>query len=172
VRVFTIGHSTRTAVQFLELLHAHGIDGIADVRRFPASRRHPQYSRDALSDLLVASGRRYLHIAELGGRRHGGKASRNTAWQNASFRAYADYMASEPFKNGIDTLLAFARVAPTAIMCAEAQWWRCHRQLISDALVARGIDVHHIMSPAAAPAHQLTPFARVEGEQVWYPALF
>jgi len=169
--VFTIGHSTRTATQFLKLLQRHGIAGIADVRRFPSSRRHPHYSREPLADLLTRSGVRYTHIAELGGRRQPTKESRNGAWQNASFRAYADYMATDAFRTGVETLLAFAAAGPSAIMCAEAQWWRCHRQLIADALVVRGVDVRHIMSAGQAPVHQLTPFARAEGEGVTYPGL-
>jgi uncharacterized protein (DUF488 family) len=169
--VFTIGHSTRTAADFLHLLNAHRIEGVADVRRFPGSRRHPHYSRDALAGLLEASGLRYTHIEDLGGRRQPLNESRNSAWQNSSFRAYADYMATDAFRAGIEALLAFAAAGPSAIMCAEAQWWRCHRQLIADALVARGIEVRHIMSPTTAPVHRLTAFARVEGDQVTYPGL-
>jgi uncharacterized protein (DUF488 family) len=169
--VFTIGHSIRAAADFVRLLNAHGIAGVADVRRFPASRRHPHYSRDTLAGLLAASGLRYTHIPELGGRRQPLKDSRNSAWQNSSFRAYADYMATDTFRAGVEALLAFAAAARSAIMCAEAQWWRCHRQLIADALVARGIEVRHIMSPTAAPVHRLTAFASVEGDQVTYPGL-
>lgn len=169
--VFTVGHSTRAAAEFLQLLNAHRVDGVCDVRRFPGSRRHPQYSRDALAGLLGASGLRYTHIEELGGRRQALKESRNSAWQNSSFRAYADYMATDAFRAGVEALLAFAAASRSAIMCAEAQWWRCHRQLIADALVARGIEVRHIMSPTAAPVHRLTAFASVEGDQVTYPGL-
>ena len=169
--IFTVGHSTRTATEFLRLLNAHGIEGIADVRRFPASRRHPHYSRDALAGLLAASGLRYTHIAELGGRRQPLKESRNSAWQNSSFRAYADYMATPEFSRALAALRQYAEGAPTAVMCAEAQWWRCHRQLIADALIARGMDVRHIVSAANAAVHALTPFASVEGDQVSYPGL-
>ena len=141
------------------------------MRRFPASRRHPHYSRDALAGLLAASGLRYTHIAELGGRRQPLKESRNSAWQNSSFRAYADYMATDAFRAGLEALLTFAAAGPSAIMCAEAQWWRCHRQLIADALIARGMEVRHIVSAANAAVHALTPFASVEGDQVSYPGL-
>lgn len=141
--LFTVGHSTRAAAEFIQLLIAHRVDGVADVRRFPGSRRHPHYSRDALAGFLAAAGLRYTHIAELGGRRQRLKESRNSAWQNSSFRAYADYMAADGFCAGIEGLLAFDAAGPTAIMCAEAQWWRCHRQLIADALVVRGIEVRH-----------------------------
>jgi uncharacterized protein (DUF488 family) len=169
--IFTIGHSVRPAAEFVELLQAHDVDGIADVRRFPASRRHPHFSREALAQLLASSGRRYAHFPELGGRRQPSKESRNTAWQNASFRAYADYMETDTFRAGLHALLAFAAAGRAAVMCAEAPWWRCHRQLIADALVARGIEVRHIMSSGTAPVHRLTPFARVDGEHVIYPGL-
>jgi uncharacterized protein (DUF488 family) len=171
MRVYTVGHSTRTAAEFLALLRGHGVGGIADVRRFPASRRHPHFSRDALAAALAASGLRYTHIPELGGRRQPTKHSVNSGWQSPSFRAYADYMATDAFNSGVETLLAMASAVPTAVMCAEAQWWRCHRQLIADALTARGAEVRHIMSPTAAPIHELTPFARVDGHNVTYPGL-
>ena len=169
--LLTIGHSTWPASHFVELLKTHGVNGVADVRRFPGSRRHPQYSSGALAKLLVASEIAYLHLAELGGRRQPGAHSSNTAWQNPSFRAYADYMATDAFRSGIEALLTFAKTRHVAIMCAEAQWWRCHRQLVADALVARGIEVRHIMSKTSAPVHQLTPFARVHGLQVSYPGV-
>jgi uncharacterized protein (DUF488 family) len=171
VLIFTVGHSIRAAAEFLQLLNTHAVDGVADVRRFPASRRHPQYSRDALAPFLATAGLRYTHIPELGGRRHPLQGSRNTAWQNSSFRGYADYMTTDGFRAGIEALLAFAAAGPTAIMCAEAQWWRCHRQLIADALVAGGIEVRHIMSPTRAPVHRLTAFASIEGSRVTYRGL-
>jgi uncharacterized protein (DUF488 family) len=171
LRVYTIGHSTRTAAEFLEMLQRHGIAGLADVRRFPASRRHPHFSRDALAEALPAAGVRYIHIPELGGRRQPSKQSHNIGWQNPSFRAYADYMSTDAFNDGVEKLLAMASAVPTAVMCAEAQWWRCHRQLIADALAARGIEVRHIMSLTSAPIHHVTPFAHVDGHDVTYPGL-
>jgi uncharacterized protein (DUF488 family) len=169
--ILTVGHSTRTAAEFLDLLSAHAVEGIADVRRFPMSRRHPHFSRAALAALLAEHRIDYRHFEELGGRRRPNAASANTAWRNASFRAYADYMSTDAFQDAIGSLLALAAVHRVAIMCAEAQWWRCHRQLISDALVVRGIDVRHIMSRSEASAHQLTSFARVDGQAVSYPGL-
>jgi uncharacterized protein (DUF488 family) len=155
----------------MELLRAHDVEGIADVRRFPASRRHPHFSRDALETSLTAESIAYRHLPELGGRRTSRPDSPNTAWQVAAFRGYADYMASGDFARGLDALLAFASHRRVAVMCAEAQWWRCHRRLIADALVARGIEVQHIMSPTRAQPHELTPFARLDGHDVTYPGL-
>jgi uncharacterized protein (DUF488 family) len=169
--IVTVGHSTRTASEFRDLLRAHAVEGIADVRRFPMSRRHPHVSREALEQSLAADSVAYRHIPELGGRRAPRPDSLNTAWRLPSFRAYADHMASEEFARGLEALLTFAENRRVAIMCAEAQWWRCHRQLIADALVARGFDVRHIMSPTSAPPHALTSFARVEGGEVRYPGL-
>ncbi|HKB09224.1 MAG TPA: DUF488 domain-containing protein [Vicinamibacterales bacterium] len=174
--VFTIGHSTRSIDEFVALLRAHGISQLADVRTVPKSRRHPHFSREALAGSLPAAGIAYRHFPALGGLRKPRKDSRNTAWRNDSFRGYADYMESSTFTGGLDDLVAWAASAPephgrTAIMCAEAVWWQCHRQLIADALVARGIDVRHIMSPAAAPEHRLTDFARVDAGRVTYPGL-
>lgn len=167
----TIGHSTRSADQFLALLRAHGVTGVADVRAIPGSRRHPHFSQDALAAFLPAQGVRYEHFRGLGGRRKPRRDSRNTGWTHPSFRAYADHMQSEEFHDAIAALLEFARRFVVAVMCAEAQWWRCHRQLIADAIVARGIDVRHIMSAASAPPHELTPFARSNGVDVVYPGL-
>lgn len=155
----------------MDLLRAHGIQGIADVRRFPASRRHPHFSREALTASLPAESIAYSHIPELGGRRTARSDSVNTAWQHPSFRGYADHMATPEFARGLDALLAFAKTGRVAVMCAEAQWWRCHRQLIADALVARGISVEHIMSPTVVRSHELTSFARVENGEVGYPGL-
>jgi uncharacterized protein (DUF488 family) len=167
----TIGHSTRSADQFLALLRAHGVTGLADVRAIPGSRRHPHFSQDALAAFLPAHGIGYEHFRGLGGRRKPRRDSRNTGWTHPSFRAYADHMQSEEFHDAIAALLEFARRFVVAVMCAEAQWWRCHRQLIADAIVARGIDVRHIMSAASAPPHELTPFARISGVDVVYPGL-
>ncbi len=170
-RLITIGHSTRTAEQFVTLLQAHQVGAIADVRRFPQSRRHPQFSKEALAAMLAAHGIAYQHFPGLGGMRKPRPDSPNAGWRHASFRAYADYMGTVEFREAIDALLTFAQKFFAAVMCAESQWWRCHRQLIADALVARGIEVRHIMSAAGAPPHELTPFARVDGLRVEYPGL-
>ena len=169
--VMTIGHSTRSLVDFVALLQAHEVTAIADVRRFPNSRRHPHFSRESLSVELPARGIRYEHFPGLGGRRTPDPASSNTGWRHPSFRAYADHMATIEFRDAFDALLVFAQRSLGAVMCAESQWWQCHRQLIADALVARGIAVRHIMTPTRAPAHELTSFARVDGARVLYPGL-
>ena len=171
IRIMTIGHSTRPPEQFIGLLQAHGVTAVADVRTVPRSRRHPHYSRDALPGLLASHGIAYEHFPGLGGLRKPRPDSKNTAWRHPSFRAYADHMQSGEFRQALEDLLAFARKFFPAVMCAEAQWWQCHRQLVADALVARGIDVRHIMSPSSAPPHQLTPFARLDGQNVHYPGL-
>jgi uncharacterized protein (DUF488 family) len=168
--IWTVGHSTRPIDEFLALLDAHHVRRLADVRTVPRSKRHPQFNTDQLSQSLRDSGREYLHIARLGGLRHPRRDSTNLGWQNESFRGYADYMQTEAFEEGIRELEAFA-VEPTAIMCAEAVWWRCHRQLIADALVARGVGVRHILSAAPAEPHRLTSFAMVDGRLVRYPGL-
>ena len=153
----------------LALLAAHDVHRVADVRRFPRSRRHPQFNTDTLARELPAAGVAYRHWPALGGFRRARPDSRNTAWRNASFRGYADYMASDAFVAALEALLADAREGPTAIMCAEAVPWRCHRSLISDALVARGVEVRHILGPERAEAHTLTEGARVQGRNVIYP---
>jgi uncharacterized protein (DUF488 family) len=177
--IFTIGHSTRTLDQFVELLQVHGVRQVADIRTVPRSRRHPQFEREALARSLPARGLVYRHLPALGGLRHARPDSVNTAWQNASFRGYADYMATSTFAGGLEDLIAYAREAPTAIMCAEAVWWRCHRRLVADALLVAGtkgqrhtIDIRHIVSTAPATPHELTPFARVEDRRLTYPGLF
>jgi uncharacterized protein (DUF488 family) len=171
IRLMTIGHSTRTADQFLALLQAHGVTGIADVRAIPRSRRHPHFSRDSLAAFLEARGIAYEHFPALGGLRKPRPDSPNTGWRHPAFRAYADHMQSAEFRDALEALLAFARGCLAAVMCAESLWWQCHRQLIADVLVARGVDVRHIMSASSAPAHELTSFARVDGFEVLYPGL-
>jgi uncharacterized protein (DUF488 family) len=171
VTIFTIGHSTRSADDFLALLQVHNVAGIVDVRTIPRSRRHPHFSSEALAEFLGAHDIPYLHLGALGGLRKPTPDSQNSGWRHAAFRGYADHMQTTDFAAGVDTLIAFADARQTAVMCAEAKWWQCHRQLIADALVARDIEVRHIMSPGSAPAHQLTPFARVTSGQVHYPAL-
>ena len=166
--VHTVGHSTLPLDQFLALLRAHDVTALADVRQFPASRRHPHFARGALAEGLAGAGVDYAWLPALGGRRSPRPGSRHVGWRNPSFRAYADHMESPEFAAGLDELLARAGVRPTAIMCAEAVPWRCHRQLIADALIARGVEVRHILSTAPAGAHRLTSFARVEGDRVMY----
>jgi uncharacterized protein (DUF488 family) len=169
--ILTIGHSTRSAEEFLELLAAHGVTGVADVRTIPRSRRHPHFSREALEVALPAHDVEYRHFAALGGLRHPRRDSPNGGWRVAGFRGYADHMQTSEFAAAIDELLAFGTSRRVAVMCAEAKWWQCHRQLVADALVARGIDVRHIMTKKEAAPHELTSFARIAGTQVLYPAL-
>jgi uncharacterized protein (DUF488 family) len=178
--VYTIGHSTRTLDDFVALLHAHGVTQLADVRSIPRSRRHPHFAGEALLEALPAAGVTYRHFRELGGMRKLRVDSSNTAWHHPGFRGYADYMETPAFASALEDLMLWVepgdpeRVAlhtATAIMCAEAVWWRCHRQLISDALVARGVEVRHIVSTAAPKAHTLTNFARVTDRRVTYPGL-
>jgi len=168
--LFSIGHSTRSIEEFLVLLSAHRIRRLADVRTIPKSRRHPQFNSDALARSLAAHGIAYRDFPALGGLRKPRADSLNTAWRNASFRGYADHMQTQEFMAALEALVAWAS-EPTAIMCAEAVWWQCHRQLIADALVARGRPVAHIMSREPAAAHTLTAFACVENAAVSYPGL-
>ena len=168
--VYTLGHSTRSAEAFLALLREHAVAGIADVRRFPASRRHPHFAREALAEMLPAAGLHYDWLPALGGRRAPRPGSPHTAWREAAFRAYADHMETEEFRAGLDELIRLAEARPTAVMCAEAVPWRCHRSLVSDALIARGIPVVEILSESSYRPHKLTSFARVKGTQITYPA--
>ena len=169
--VLTIGHSTRTIEEFLAILAAHGVERLVDVRSIPKSRRVPQFNSDALATSLHNQRIEYLHMKSLGGLRHAKKDSVNLGWRNASFRGYADYMATDEFRDGLSRLLDLAREKHTAIMCAEAVPWRCHRSLIGDALVARGVHVEDIMSATLRREHALTPFAKVDGLNVFYPAV-
>jgi uncharacterized protein (DUF488 family) len=166
-RLFTIGHSTRSFEQFRRLLEREGVTHLLDVRAFPASRRYPHFNGPDLATALLVSGIRYSHVAELGGRRKGRKDSHNSLWRNASFRAYADYMEMPRFASALDDVLDLARTATTAIMCAEAVPWRCHRSLISDAAIARGASVWHILD-SRTEEHKLTSFARIDGNIVRY----
>jgi len=169
--IFTIGHSTLPIEKFLETLEAHGIKQLVDVRTIPKSRRNPQFGQDQLAAVLEQHGIRYSHLPGLGGLRHVRKDSINTGWKNASFRGYADYMQTPAFADSLAKLIELAATAPTVIMCAEAVPWRCHRSLIADALAARGIEVEHIFTASSRKPHTYTPFARIEGESVTYPAL-
>jgi uncharacterized protein (DUF488 family) len=168
--IYTIGHSTRSIEEFLELLHAFGVHVLADIRTVPRSRHNPQFGRERLPAELSAAAIAYLHLPALGGLRHSPKSELNAGWRNASFRSYADYMQTPEFAAGIDELLALAADTTTAIMCAEAVPWRCHRSLVGDALLVRDVDVRDIMSATSAPEHQLTKFARVKGTTITYPA--
>jgi len=152
------------------MLRAHGVERLVDVRSIPKSRRVPQFNSDALAAALRKQGIEYLHMKSLGGLRHAKKDSANLGWRNASFRGYADYMATEEFRASILRLLDLAREKRTAIMCAEAVPWRCHRSLIGDALLIRGVNVEDIMTATSTRPHELTPFARVEGLDISYPA--
>jgi len=168
--IFTIGHSTHVIEEFLDILKAHGIEFIIDVRTIPKSRHNPQYNSDALAEALQKQTIGYEHVPGLGGLRHAKKDSINTAWENASFRGFADYMQTEDFERNLNYLIERAGGRPTAILCAEAVPWRCHRSLIADALLARGITVMDIMSNTSAKAHEMTPWAQVTGKTITYRA--
>jgi uncharacterized protein (DUF488 family) len=171
MRIWTIGHSTRTIEKFISLLKEHGIKVLADVRTWPGSKRYPQFNKEKLSDSLGKAGIRYEHFPELGGRRKAKPDSKNTAWRNESFRGYADYMETEEFDQGVKRLLDLAAAAgPTAIMCAEAVWWRCHRSLISDYLKAVDIEVMHILDANKAEPHPYTSAARIVKGKLRYAA--
>jgi len=168
-RIWTIGHSTRKIDIFLSLLQENGIKVVADVRMFPGSKRYPQFGRKALAKSLSEHGIRYEHFPELGGRRKAKPDSKNTAWRNESFRGYADYMETEDFRNGIARLVDLAeKSGPTAIMCAEAVWWRCHRSLISDYLKARGVEVIHILDGKKTERTPFTSAARIVNGELSY----
>ena len=161
-RIWTIGHSTRNIDKLCELLNAYAIKLVADVRLFPGSRRYPQFNKEALAESLSGRGIAYTHVPELGGRRKPRPDSHNTAWRNEAFRGYADHMESEEFAHGISKLRNFVEQhGNTAIMCAEAVWWRCHRALISDYLKARGTTVLHIVDGAKSDPHPFTSAARI-----------
>src|SRR5437016_9150395 len=162
MRIWTIGHSTRSIDTFISLLKANGIKFLAEVPLLPGSKRDPQFNKEKLSDSLGKPGIRYEHFPELGGRRKAKPDSKNTAWRNASFRGYADYMGTEEFDQGVKRLLDLAAAAgPTAIMCAEAVWWRCHRSLISDYLKTVDIEVMHILDANKSELHPFTSAARI-----------
>jgi uncharacterized protein (DUF488 family) len=161
LRIFTIGHSTRQIERFIELLRWQHIELLVDVRRFPGSRMHPQFNSQPLEQSLAHAGIGYRSAPELGGRRPARRDSRNTAWRNASFRGYADYMETPDFAAALDRLIAEGRRSRTVIMCAEAVWWQCHRSLIADALKARGVEVLHILDGPKIAEHPYTAAARV-----------
>jgi uncharacterized protein (DUF488 family) len=166
--IWTLGHSTLPLEAFFALLKSAKIESVADVRRYPASRRHPQFNAATLAQALAGEGMRYRAYTELGGRRTPRSDSSNTRWRNASFRGYADYMETEAFEAALSRLTAEAMEARTAVMCAEAPWWRCHRALIADTLKARGIEVLHIMAKGQVVAHPYTPVASVVDGRPYY----
>ena len=169
MRIFTVGHSTRLQSQFIALLAAHGVRRLGDVRTMPRSRQNPQFNSDVLAAALGEAGIEYVHLPALGGLRHTTPASVNLGWRNKSFRGYADYMQTAAFANALDELIALGSSSPTAIMCAEAVPWRCHRSLIADALLVRGIEALEIVNRERTTSHALTSFARVDGITLKYP---
>lgn len=168
--VMTIGHSTRTLSGFIGLLQAHAVTRVVDVRTIPRSWHNPQFNKDSLPDSLQQAGLSYVHLPGLGGLRHTKPDSINMGWRNASFRGYADYMQTPEFEQSLGELVQMARQERVAIMCAEAVPWRCHRSLIADALLVRGIRAEDIMSLTRRTVHTLTPFAKVRGTTITYPA--
>jgi uncharacterized protein (DUF488 family) len=171
VSVLTVGHSTRPINEFIELLQAHGVERVVDVRTVPKSRRNPQFGQDLLPASLEAAGIAYTHLPQLGGLRRARPDSPNTGWRNASFRGYADHMQTPEFAQGLAAVIDLEKTQRVALMCAEAVPWRCHRSLIADALLVHGIPSGDIASPTRRTPHKLTPFARVDGTRITYPAL-
>ena len=168
-KIFTIGHSTRPIEEFTELLRIYGIKEIVDVRSIPKSRHNPQFNEETLKQSLQLVHIRYRRLEKLGGLRHSKKDSINLGWHNVSFRGFADYMATPEFSEGLEALMKIASKRETAIMCAEAVPWRCHRSLIADALIKKGWLVRDIMSRTSATKHRLTPFLKIRGELLTYP---
>ena len=166
-RIYTIGHSTRGIEEFTSLLVEHGIQRLADIRRYPGSRRYPHFSGESLQRTLPAQGIAYQHFDSLGGRRKPAADSENGVWVNDQFRGYADHMATAEFRDAVDRLLADHRA--TAVMCAEAVPWRCHRNLLSDDLVRRGIEVIHILGSGSSQPHTLSRMAQLKNDRVTYP---
>ena len=167
--VFSVGHSTRTLDEFISIIKAYGITLIVDIRTVPRSRHNPQFNKETLPDHLKAKNVKYIHMPELGGLRRPRADSTNLALENKSFRGYADYMRSKEFSESLLRLVALVRENCLAVMCAEAVPWRCHRNLLSDALTARNIKVKHILTETSITNHELTPFAHLDGYVVTYP---
>jgi len=167
--ILTVGHSTRSIEEFVELLRAHEVEVLIDVRTIPRSRHNPQFEQPALAKSLSQEGIDYQHMKDLGGLRKPRSDSINSGWRNESFRGYADYMQTPEFTDAIESLIRFSQTKRVAIMCAEAVPWRCHRSLIADALVVRGVPVEHIMSPTRRDVHHLRSFAKRAGLQITYP---
>lgn len=170
--VYTVGHSTHPAAAFVRLLQGHEIRQVADVRLIPKSGRYPHFGQAPLSASLEAAGIRYRHFPDLGGRRKPRPDSINTAWSVEAFRGYADHMRTDPYRQAIAALLDYAAAGRTAVMCAEAVWWQCHRRLLADGLLVRGVPVLHILSSVEPKAHELSEFAREHEGEVIYPGLF
>ena len=168
--IFTIGHSTRPIDEFISILRTNGVDQVVDIRTIPKSRHNPQFNSEELAASLRAARIRYVHLKELGGLRRARPDSINLGWRNASFRGFADYMQTAEFAEALDHAIRLAKERPSALMCAEAVPWRCHRSLVADALVVRGIRVEEIVSAAQPKEHKLTPFARVRGTRITYPS--
>lgn len=169
--IFTVGHFTHPIHEFIALLQAHGVKEIVDVRTIPMSRHNPQFNEESLKESLKTTHIRYKHLKKLGGLRHAKKDSTNLGWHNKSFRGFADYMSTPEFSEGLDNLVKIAGQRKTAIMCAEAVPWRCHRSLIGDALTKKGWLVQDIMSRTAATKHRITPFLKMKKGQLTYPEL-
>jgi uncharacterized protein (DUF488 family) len=167
--IYTVGHSTRSFDELVELLRAHGVERLADVRTVPRSRTNPQFNRDTFGPGLRNRRIAYRHMQDLGGLRRARPDSVNTGWRNASFRGYADYMQTDEFREALDELVRLAQEKTTAIMCAEAVPWRCHRSMIADALIVRGYEVRDIMTTGPAKPRKLNPMARVQGLKITYP---
>ena len=168
--MLTIGHSNRPVEEFLDILTAHRVKLLVDIRTVPKSRHNPQFNKESLPDSLRSAGIDYLHMPGLGGLRHPRKDSTNTGWRNPHFRGYADYMQTPEFARNLNELIELEHRERVAIMCAEAVPWRCHRSLVADALTARDVPVFHIMSATQANPHKLTAFAQITAENVSYPA--
>ena len=169
VLILTIGHSTRAIDDFLDILRAHSVKRVVDIRTIPRSRHNPQVNQETLSERLRDSAIDYVLMKQLGGLRHPKADSVNMGWRNSSFRGFADYMQTQEFANGIDHLMGLAQIGQVAIMCAEVLPWRCHRWLIADALIVREIQVEHIMTIKTRRKHSLTKWASIEGTQITYP---
>jgi uncharacterized protein (DUF488 family) len=171
ITIWTVGHSTRTAAEFEDLLLAHHIKTLVDVRTYPVSRRFPHFNQKQLSEGLARIGVEYRHLPSLGGMRKPLLNSKNSAWKNASFRGYADHMETETFSDGISELLKTARSSPTAFMCAESLWWKCHRSLIADYLKSKGLEVIHILKVDKTEIHPYTSAARIVDGELSYEGL-
>jgi uncharacterized protein (DUF488 family) len=167
--VYTVGHSTHPIEEFIDILKAHEIETLADIRTIPKSRHNPQFGGESLAKSLKKAGIGYIYMKDLGGLRQTRKDSPNRGWRNASFRGYADYMQTPAFENALEELIALARRSRVAIMCAEAVPWRCHRSLVGDALLVRDVAVIDIMTAQKSSPHKLTSFAEVEGKHILYP---
>lgn len=168
MRVWTIGHSTRPLNEFIDLLKENSIEAVADVRSYPGSRKYPHFGAEALAVSLPAAGIEYVPFKQLGGRRKARADSPHTVWRHEAFRGYADYMDTEAFTKGIGELLSLAKTRRTAVMCAEAVWWRCHRSMIADHLKAEGVTVEHILSPGKTELHPYTSAASIiDGKLVY-----